>query len=52
MSCGVGGRRGSNPLDRSAATAPIQLLAWEPPYATGVALKTKDNNNNKEKDTM
>ena len=25
-----------------AATAPIQLLAWEPPYAAGVALeKTK-----------
>ena len=22
-----------------AATAPIRLLAWEPPYATGVALK-------------
>ena len=21
------------------ATAPIQLLAWEPPYATGAALK-------------
>ena len=24
---------------RLAATAPIQLLAWEPPYATGAALK-------------
>ena len=26
---------------RPAATAPIQLLAWEPPYAFGVALKDK-----------
>ena len=27
---------------RSAATAPIRPLAWEPPYASGVALeKTK-----------
>ena len=24
---------------RPAATAPIQPLAWEPPYAEGVALK-------------
>ena len=24
---------------RAAATAPIQTLAWEPPYATGAALK-------------
>ena len=23
-----------------AATAPIRPLAWEPPYATGAALKT------------
>ena len=44
MSCGVGHRRG---LDltllwfwcRLAATAPIQPLAWEPPYAAGAALK-------------
>ena len=38
MSCGVGCRRGSDPallwLWRGpAATAPIQPLAWEPPYA-------------------
>ena len=26
---------------RAAATALIQPLAWEPPYATGVALKSK-----------
>ena len=46
MSCGVGHRHG---LDlallwlwrRLAATVPISPLAWEPPYATGVALKSK-----------
>ena len=46
MSCGVGCRRS---LDlallwlwrRPAAAAPIWLLAWELPYATGVALKSK-----------
>ena len=46
MSCGVGHRCG---LDlvllwlwcRPAAAAPIGPLAWEPPYATGVALKTQ-----------
>ena len=26
---------------RPVATAPIKPLAWEPPYATGVALKKK-----------
>ena len=44
MSCGVGHRQG---LDlallclwlRSAAAAPTRPLAWEPPYATGAALK-------------
>ena len=35
MSCGVGHRRGSDP----AAVAQIGPLAWEPPYATGMALK-------------
>ena len=44
MSCGVGGRRGSDPAllwlwCRLAATAPIRPLAWEPPYAAGAALK-------------
>ena len=44
MSCGVGRRQGSEPAllwlwHRLAATAPIGSLAWEPPYATGVALK-------------
>ena len=27
---------------RPAAVAPIGLLAWDPPYATGVALKSKN----------
>ena len=44
MSCGVGRRHGSDPkllwlLYRPAATAPVQPLAWGPPYATGAALK-------------
>ena len=46
MSCGVSHRCG---LDlallwlwyRLTGTAPIRLLAWEPPYAMGVALKDK-----------
>ena len=47
MSCGVGRRHGSDPellwLWRGlAATAPIRPLAWEFPYAVGVALKTKN----------
>ena len=42
MSCGVIHRRGSEPSllwlwYRPAAVAPIQPLAWEPPYATGAA---------------
>ena len=47
MSCGVGCRRGLDPVllwcwYRSVATALIRPLAWETPYATGVALeKTK-----------
>ena len=44
MSCGIGRRQG---LDlallwlwcRPAAAAPIRPLAWEPPYATEVALE-------------
>ena len=42
MSYGVGSRRGSDPAllwlwHRLVATALIGLLAWEPPYAAGVA---------------
>ena len=44
MSCGVGCRHGLDPallwlLCRLAATALIQHLAWELPYAVGAALK-------------
>ena len=44
MSYGVGHRCSSDPAllwlwYRLAAIAPIQPLAWEPPYAMGVALK-------------
>ena len=50
MSCGVGRRRGSDPellwlWHRPEATASIRPLAWEPPYAAGVALKKKESNN-------
>ena len=44
MSCGVGRRRGSDLVLlglwwRPVVAAPIQPLAWEPPYAAGAALK-------------
>ena len=42
MGCGVGGRRGSHLLllwHKPEATAPIQPLGWEPPYAMGAALE-------------
>ena len=43
-SCGVGHRCGSDPVllwqwCRQAAAASIRPLAWEPPYASGAALK-------------
>ena len=46
VSCGVGCRCGSDPAllwlwQRPAATALIQPLAWEPPYAGGAALKSE-----------
>ena len=52
MSCGVGCRFGSDRLlpwlwCRLAAVALIQPLTREPPYAMGVALKEKNNNNNR-----
>ena len=42
VSCGVGGRCGSDPMllwlwRRLATTAPIRPLDWEPPYAMGAA---------------
>ena len=47
MICGVGRRRGSDPVllrlwCRPVATAPIGPLVWESPYVVGTALeKTK-----------
>ena len=46
MSCDVGRRHGPDLVllrlwCRPAAVAPIQPLAWEPPYAMGAALKSK-----------
>ena len=44
MSCGVGGRGGSDLalLCKQAALALIRPLAWEPPYASGTALKRQN----------
>ena len=44
MSCGVGRRHSSDLMllwlwGKPAATALIQPLAWEPPYAVGATLK-------------
>ena len=56
MGCGVGCRRGSDPAllwlwRRPVATAPIQPLAWEPPYAAGGAkeIETKKTTKKKKK---
>ena len=54
VSCGVGHRHGLDPLllwpwHRPAATALIQPLAWEPPYALGMALKKKKKKRLKKK---
>ena len=50
MSCGVGRRLGLGPellwlWCRLAAVALIRLLAWDPPYAVGVALKINKQTN-------
>ena len=37
--CGVGRRHDSDLALLSVVTAPIEPLAWEPPYAMGVALE-------------
>ena len=47
-SCDIGCRCGSHPAllslwCRLAAAAPIHPLAWELPYAVGVAVKRKKN---------
>ena len=54
MSCGVGHRCGSDLAllwlwCRLAAVAPIRFLAWEPPYAMGVALIRQNKQTNKQK---
>ncbi len=54
MSCGVGCRRSSDPAllwlwRRPVATALIRPLAWEPPYAAGVALEMQKDKKNKNK---
>ena len=56
VSCGVGRRLGSDPAllllwCRPAAVALIRPLAWELPYAMGIALKTKNQNQNQRKKT-
>ena len=53
MSCGVVGRLSSDPTllwlwYRPVAVAPIQPLAWEPPYATGAAQETAKRQNKKQ----
>ena len=46
MRCGVDHRRGSNLMllwlcNRPVVVVPLGPLAWEPPYAAGMALKSK-----------
>ena len=53
MSCGVGRRRSSDLAllwlwRRLAAVALFGPLAWEPPYAMGVALKRQKKKKKKE----
>ena len=53
MSCGVGHRRGSDLVllwHRPAAAVPTGPLAWEPPYAAGVALRKTKKKKKKKKD--
>ena len=50
MSRGVGHRRSSDPVllwikCSLVAAAPIHPLAWEPPDATGAAIKSKKQKN-------
>ena len=57
VSCGVGRRRGSDLgllqlWRRLAAVALIGLLAWEPPYALGKALKSEERKKRKKSSEM
>ena len=54
MSCGVRPRHSSDLAFlwlwcRLAAVAPIQPLAWKPPYAMGVALKDQKKKKNRDR---
>ena len=54
MNCGVGRRRGSDPVlpwlgHKPAAVALIRPLAWEPPYAPGVAPEKAKRHTHKKK---
>ena len=54
MSCGVVHRHGLDPTllwlwCRPGATAPVQPLAWELPYASGAALKRQIKKKKKNK---
>ena len=54
MRCGIGGRRGLDPVllwlwHRLEAVALIRPLAWKPPYAVGVALKKQKKKKKKKK---
>ena len=54
MSCGVGGRRSSDPVllwlwHRPVARAPIPPLAWEPPYAIRMAQEMAKRQKKKKK---
>ena len=54
MNFGISHRRGSDPAllwlwRRPAATAPIRPLAWELPYAAGVALEEAERQKKKKK---
>ena len=53
VSCGVGCRRGSDPVllwlwCRPVATSPIRPLAWEPPYAAEAAQEMAKKQTNKQ----
>ena len=57
MSCGIGHRCSSDAellwlWCRLTATALIQHLAWEPPYAAGVALKGQNKQRKTNTDVM
>ena len=54
MNCGVGHRPGSDPVllwlwHRVATVAPVGPLAWELPYAEGIALKNRNKQTKKKK---